>query len=157
MKRIKILVVLAVAVCTTMLAAAPLFAQEWSAEQKEVWKNVEAYWELWKAQDLEGFLSYAHKEFLGWSYDSPLPSDMASRMKWVKHYLPKTKIVLYEIRPVGIGVYGNVAIAHYYYDVLTKDSEGKDERDKGRWTDVLMKQGDKWVVIGDHGGSLSEK
>ncbi len=23
---------------------------------------------------------------------------------------------------------------------------------QGRWTDLLKKQGDKWVMIGDHGG-----
>jgi hypothetical protein len=28
---------------------------------------------------------------------------------------------------------------------------------QGRWTDILMKQGDKWVMIGDHGGRTSKE
>lgn len=27
----------------------------------------------------------------------------------------------------------------------------------GRWTDVLKKQGDKWVLIADHGGATPSK
>lgn len=25
--------------------------------------------------------------------------------------------------------------------------------ESGRWTDILLKQGNKWVITGDHGGS----
>lgn len=49
-------------------------------------------------------------------------------------------------------MYGNIAFVHYYYDQVVKDAEGKEKSESGRWTDILMKQGDKWVMIGDHGG-----
>ena len=32
-------------------------AQEWSAEQKDVWKSVEDYWDLAAKGDLDGFTS----------------------------------------------------------------------------------------------------
>ena len=38
-------------VCFTVLATTSLFAQEWSAAQKEVWKNVETYNDLWAKRD----------------------------------------------------------------------------------------------------------
>ncbi len=50
---------------------------------------------------------------------------------------------------------GNVAIVHYYYSTLIKNVEGKERNRSGRWTDILMKQGDKWVLIGDSGGRTS--
>lgn len=59
---------------------------------------------------------------------------------------------MYEINPVAIKIHGNVAIVHYYYLRVRKDAEGKEELEQGRWTDILMKQKDKWVLIGDHGG-----
>jgi len=45
---------------------------------------------------------------------------------------------------------------HYYYTYLYKDVEGKQKTSQGRWTDILMKQGNKWVMIGDHGGQTSK-
>lgn len=45
--------------------------------------------------------------------------------------------------------------AHYYTQVV-KNAEGKEENVEGRWTDILMKQGDRWVLIGDHGGRIKK-
>lgn len=40
---------------------------------------------------------------------------------------------------------------------LYTDAEGKQRVEQGRWTDVLMKQDGKWLLIADHGGpSASE-
>ena len=58
-----------------------------------------------------------------------------------------------EIKPVGINIHDNVAIVQYYYSRILSDVEGKEKTISGRWTDVLMKQEDKWVMIGDHGGA----
>lgn len=49
-----------------------------------------------------------------------------------------------------------LAYVHYYYSYLYKDAEGKEKSSFGRWTDILMKQGDKWVMIGDHGRRTSK-
>ena len=35
--------------------------------------------------------------------------------------------------------------------------DGKKKSEKGTWTDILTKQGNKWVMIGDHGGAIEEK
>jgi ketosteroid isomerase-like protein len=140
-----------IVLCITLLSSAQLFGQEWSDEQKEVWKNVEAYYALWEQGDLEGFLSYVHEDYLGWPPQYPFPRDKTSVRKWTTYSWPKMKVLVYEIKPAAIGIYGNVAIVHYYYDTLVKDSTEKENREKGRWTDILMKQGDKWVMIGDCG------
>jgi len=50
----------------------------------------------------------------------------------------------------------DVALADYYYTRIYKDVEGKEKTEEGRWLDVLKKQGDKWVLIGDHGGRKSD-
>ncbi len=138
-------------------AAVPSFAQEWNAQQKEVWKNVEAYWALDAAGNLEGFLSYFHDDYLGWSLDSPVPGDKATVRKFVDHDFKTSKTVLYDIKPVGIKVMGNFAFADYYYTVVHKNAEGKEKSEQGRWCDILMKQGDKWVLVGDHGGKVSKE
>ncbi len=137
-----------VVLCATVFIASPLLAQEWSAAQKEVWKNVETYIDLWAKRDLEGFLDYFHTDYSGWFNSASLPSDKASTRKWISHSFQTTKISVYEVNPVAIKIHGNVAIAHYYYSFIRKDADGKESNRSGRWTGILMKQGDKWVLIG---------
>jgi ketosteroid isomerase-like protein len=140
-----------------LLAATNLFAQEWSAAQKEVWKNVEAYWALDAAGNLDGFMAYFHENYMGWDINEPLPSDKATVRRFVEHEYKTTKTLVYNIKPVAINVVGNVAIVDYYYTRIAKDAEGKEKATSGRWADVVMKQGDKWVLIGDHGGRTSKE
>jgi len=147
--------VASIILCVIVFVAPPLLAQEWSAAQKGVWKNVEAYWDLWAKRDLEGFLSYFHTDYSGWFNRASLPSDKASGRKGISHSFQTIKILVREINPVAIKIHGNVAIAHYYFSFIRRDAEGKESNRSGRWTDILMKQGDKWVLIGDHGGPTS--
>ena len=139
--------------CITLLSSVQLFGQEWSKEQKEILKNVETYWDLSAKGDVKGFQSYFHDEFSGWSNKNALPTNKTSRGKFLTHIFKTRKILAQDIQPVGINIYNNVAIVQYYYTRLLKDVEGKEKTVSGRWTDILMKQGDKWIMIGDHGGS----
>lgn len=141
--------------CLLCLAAAPASAQEWSPAQKEVWKNVETYWDLVAKGDLEGFLSYMHPDYRGWSYQSPVPETKETARKFLTYELANSKTVVYQITPVAIQVHGDVALVAYYYTEITTDAEGKTTSRQGRWLDVLMRQGDRWVMIGDHGGDQS--
>jgi len=70
--------------------------------------------------------------------------------------MPKSKSLFYDIQPLAIKIHGNVAIVHYSYTNVFKSGEEKEKVEQGRWTDILLKQGDKWVMIGDHGGATSE-
>jgi len=139
-------------ICLLSLAAAPASAQEWSPAQKEVWKNVETYWGLVAKGDLEGFLSYMHPDYRGWSYQSPVPETKETARKFLTHEMATTKTLVYQITPVAIQVHGDFAFVAYYYTEIAKDAEGKTASRQGRWLDILMKQGEKWVMIGDHGG-----
>jgi hypothetical protein len=61
------------------------------------------------------------------------------------------KIISYEIKPVGIRVFGDFAIVDYYYSMFSV-VVGTKKMENGRWTDVLIKQGTKWFLAGDNGG-----
>ena len=140
-----------------MFASLPLFAQEWSAPQKEVWKNVEAYWALDAAGNTEGFLAYFHADYMGWDNGRAVPAGKDVARKFITHGHKTSKTLVYDIQPVAIKIHGNVAFAHYHYVQITKDEAGKEKESSGRWTDILTKQGDKWVMIGDHGGRTSKE
>ena len=134
----------------------PVSAQEWSKEQQEVWSNVETYWSLAAKNDVAGFLSYFDPSFIGWGNMSDAPQTKPQRQKMMEYMFANSQNVLYTITPAAIWVKGNFAFVHYYYTSLDKDKDGKEKWESGRWTDILMKSGNKWVMIGDHGGSDSD-
>ena len=132
-----------------------LEAQQWSAEQKEVWKSVETYNDLSSARD-EGFINYFDDSYHGWEYESDAPYNKETVKKFISHRDPNVKIIVYTITPATIWVNGNFAYVHYYYTMLTEGKDGKREGEKGRWTDILMKKDGKWIMVGDHGGKTSK-
>jgi ketosteroid isomerase-like protein len=136
--------------------ASPAAAQEWSAEQQDVWQNVQTYWDLSTKRDLEGFMAYFHEDFLGWDRGDWVPTNKADRRAVVKRNFETREIVWRTLKPVGIKVHGNVAIVHYFYTTTSRGAEGDERTTAGYWTDILMKQGNKWVMIGDAGGATTD-
>jgi ketosteroid isomerase-like protein len=130
-----------------------VFAQDWSPAQKEVWKNVNDYWTVLAKGDVNGFLDYMHPDYVGWDNNDALPATKDESKKGLLYYMQGNKIPLYDIKPLAIKIYGDVAFVHYYYSFVQELPDGKTRSEKGRWTDILLKQGTKWVMIGDHGGS----
>jgi len=102
---------------------------------------LQAYDDLANKGDVEGFLSYFHSDYSGWSINDALPINKEQVGKLVTHFFSTTKTLLSDIQPVAIKIHGNVAIVHYYFSRLVKDAEGKERNRNGRWTDILMKQG----------------
>jgi len=141
------------ALAVTVILPAIARAQERTAAQMEVWNTIEAHWAIDKEKDLEGFLGYLHPDFLGWSNRAALPSDRASTEKWTRFRFSAEATVIYEIKPVGIKVHGDVAFAHYYAQFVNRDADSEQETIHERWTDSLLKSGDRWLFIGWPGGS----
>lgn len=143
--------------CATLSPLLRANRESWSAEQKEVWKNVETYWALGAAGDTKGWQEYMHADYQGWAYDNPLPGSRERTIKFVAHFHRTSKTLVSDLQPVTVRVFGEMAYVHYFYTEITKDAEGKEKRQSGRWTDILKKQGNKWVMVADHGGELPPK
>lgn len=145
-----------VVLCCAVIAPAAL-AQQWTPAQMEVWKNVEAYSAKSAAGDLEGFLSYVHDDYIGWDISEPMTTSKARLRKFLDYSFKNYKTELSDIQPVAINIFDDVAIVYYHFTYVSKSTDAKKEEVSGRWADVLMKQGEKWVLIGDHGGATSEE
>jgi ketosteroid isomerase-like protein len=140
------------AITCLLLGVAAADAQDWSEEQMEVWKTVVSQWEASKAQDPTWPETYLHDAFLGWSDDNPMPRDKSSTERWYKYTSGNSKTLEQELNPVGIVVEGSVAVVHYYYSVSTENRKGERETNHGRYTDILIKEGEKWRFIAWRGG-----
>jgi ketosteroid isomerase-like protein len=131
--------------------------EQWSDAQKEVWQNVNDYWALLAKGDVKGFLDYVHKDYIGWDDNDQFVSSKEDSQKWLEFYFQGSKVPVYTLKPLAVMVYGNVAFADYYYAMVIVGADGKKTNEKGRWTDILMKDGKKWVLIGDNGGKAKDE
>lgn len=129
-------------------------AQTWSTEQKAVWAGVEEYWAASASTNPMSFLNYFDDSYTGWSYENGTPSTKSDAVKSLSYWLNKGKAQYYLITPAKIWVNGDFAYVHYYYTQVTEGADGKPNTERGRWTDILMKKGSKWMLVGDHGGEI---
>ena len=144
------------AILVLFLFISNISAQQWTEEQKAVWAGVEAYWAVSLTDTPMDFLSYFDDSYFGWSYDYEAPGTKADVQKSLGYWTSKGKVVYYIITPARIWVNGDFAYVHYYYTQVTESPDGKPNTEKGRWTDILMKKGGKWMLVGDHGGEIKK-
>ncbi|MHA2032661.1 MAG: DUF4440 domain-containing protein [Candidatus Kariarchaeaceae archaeon] len=130
-------------------------AQQWTDEQKEVWAGVQKYWEIDESDQL-AFLEYFDDSYLGWSYNDEAPGTRSDAVKSFTYWTKKGKPQFNTLTPARIWVNGNFAFVHYYYTQVTERNDGTPRQEKGRWTDILMKQDGKWMIVGDHGGEVKK-
>lgn len=131
-------------------------AQSWSAEQKAVWAGVEEYWAASASSNPMSFLNYFDDSYSGWGYEYETPGTKSDAVKSLSYWLNKGKVQYYLITPAKIWVNSDFAYVHYYYTQVTEGPDGKPNTERGRWTDILMKKGSKWLLVGDHGGEVKK-
>jgi len=127
-------------------------AQDWSAEQTEVWDTILAQWEASKAKDLTWPERVLHPSFVGWTDENPMPNKKASVDEWTRYSSENSQVLMQELYPAGIVVVGSTAVAHYYYSTAAEDRDGKRKTTHGRYTDVLINQDGNWIFIAWRGG-----
>jgi ketosteroid isomerase-like protein len=125
---------------------------EMTAAQREAWSAVEAYTECLSRRDWEGFFSHFHDDFVGWTLRRPTPVTKETRQKWVPFVYRATEILEYEIQPLSVRIYGNVAVCHYLTFKAKKEGDGEVSLEKEKWSDVLIKQDGRWLLVSDSGG-----
>ena len=146
MKRVGILV-LAIALILPVTAQ----AQNWSAEQQEVWE-----WEkgVLEAQDLETFSASLHDDFVGWGIvgSFSVPLNKADKTAMVGRSFEIEDSVYIYLKPLEIRIHGNVAVILYIATETFKNkATGEETSYTAQWTDIAVKQDGKWKWIADHG------
>lgn len=138
----------------------PGYAQEGplsSPAQREVWKTVEAYSAASHARDLDRYLSYWHPDFIGWHNGDEAPTDKAARTKGLTWYFANTTPEEFALEPMAIQVLGDVAVVHYKIRQTLRQRDGEAAASVSHWTDVLVNEEGRWLLISDHGGEIAQE
>lgn len=125
--------------------------------EKKVWSTVQNYTKQIMTGDINSFLKFFHKDYLGWNYEEQMPISKTEIKNELLH-LPKFTIISYKLSPVSIQIKNRIAIVHYYYTAKIKDKENKKIISKAaRNTDILIEEDNEWVLIGDHVDLIENK
>jgi hypothetical protein len=123
--------------------------QDWTPEQQGVWA-----WEVacLETLDLETKGACFHDDFIGLGTGEAEPTTKSDRMQVFAETLETTELVSFDLRPLAINLHGNTAVLIYEAAMVVRDkATGEETRPVIRWTDVAVREGERWSWIADHG------
>lgn len=132
-------------------------AQTWNAEQQEVWKLEEQQWQMSKDKDISWIDKMVHPNISYWDVDQPGPQNKASLVRWNRYNNTNATVLEQELFPISLTITGNIAVVQYRYSVARENYKKERETVSGRYTDVLVKEGGRWLFIAWSGGDDPKK
>ena len=120
-----------------------------SEEEQAVWKLEHEYWRHVQDNDLPAYSALWHKDFLGWPFVNVGPVRKDHITDWITSNTSKgLSFKPMELKPAGIQVTGDVAVAYYGMRYAWIDKEGKGSAVSIRVTHTWLKVGNGWQIIG---------
>jgi len=142
------------ALCAVAFAAS---AEEWSAEQQEVWRVEQQQWKLSAAEDMSWIDSMVHPNMKFWDISAPMPRDKASLKHWSRFDADNGSTLEQELFPISATITGNIAVVQYHYMIARENYKKERETVTGHYTDVLVKEGGRWLFLTWAGGDDPKK
>jgi len=149
LKRILSVAAVSLAFCGFAGTAA---AQTWNAEQQEIWQFEQQQWKMSAAKDLSWIDTMVHPNMRYWETGNPMPRDKASLKHWSRYDSDSSTVLQQELFPIAATVTGNVAVVQYHYMIASENYKKERETVTGHYTDVLIKEGGRWMFIAWAGG-----
>ncbi len=148
---------LVVFVACLMLLVTGASAQTLTAEQQEVWRLEEQQWQMAKDKDITWIDKMVHPNLSYWDVDQPAPQTKASLLRWNRYNNSNATVLEQELFLNSITITGNIAVAQYRYSIARENYKKERETVTGRYTDVLVKEGGRWLFIAWAGGEDPKK
>lgn len=86
-----------------------------------------------------------------------MPQNKASLTRWNRYGDSNSTILEQELFPISITITGNTAVVQYRYMIARENYKKERQTVSGRYTDVLIKEGGKWMFIAWAGGDDPKK
>jgi hypothetical protein len=126
-------------------------------DQQDVWKVEQLQWKLATAKDSSWIDTMVHPNLRFWETGAPMPRDKASLQHWARYDNSNSTTLEYELLPISTTITGNVAVVQYYYMMARENAKKERETFTGRYTDILVKEGGKWLFLAWTGGDDPKK
>lgn len=138
-----------IVVLTSCLTVNTVSAQiQWTPEQKAIIETENTLSDLAVKGDLQNYFSYFDDNFQNWGPNSNIPVSKEVFRKSMEYYTSEGSKVDHHIMvPVNVWVNGNYAYIDYYDLWVYVNKEGKKRVVRGKNLDVLLKKGNRWVLV----------
>lgn len=150
MKASTAIIILTLAVAAMSYGSAPVYASEWTAEQKEIIDWFNQYTKISLKGNLDEIWSHFHIKFSGWDYSKRM-NDAPFGKEWLKgsqrEFYENYKLISFDVQPLDIKTLGDLAIIHANFMERYKGSDGNEITDTGPWTSALIRQDGKWLFL----------
>jgi hypothetical protein len=148
------LAAVSLALCAFTAAAS---AQALNPDQQEIWKVEQQQWKMAAGKDTSWIDTMVHANVRVWETGAPMPRDKASLKHWSRYDSEAETILEHEIFPISATITGNIAVVQYHYMVARENFKKERETITGHYTDVLVKEGGRWLFIAWAGGDDPKK
>ncbi len=138
----------------SIVLALPLFAQEMSSQQKEVWQMEETYWRDVKGFDEAPYMTLWRDEFLGWPRDQKTPIGKVALGEAVHRKFQRKGTLDYEFLSKAVGVTGDVGITQYGVKSSFTGTDGQKTSSSSRITHTWLKTDGGWKIVGGMSASF---
>jgi len=121
-----------------------------SAEEAELWERVNELWRLTRDREIDEIKAAFHPKYSGWVTGAPEPHGLAFAFEAAAS---DEAILEFSLTPLKVIVTEeSIGIVHYTYSALVMDKTGLEKKVSGRWTEVHVKKGGKWLFLSVQGG-----
>ena len=103
------------------------------------------------AKDLSWIDTMVHSNVSFWDVDWPAPRNRASLSRWGIRRQNNTTLEQ-ELFLITIQITGPIAVVNYRYRLAMENFKKEREIVTGRYTDVLIRDGNRWLFITWSGG-----
>ncbi|HLZ41206.1 MAG TPA: nuclear transport factor 2 family protein [Candidatus Sulfotelmatobacter sp.] len=129
------------------LCALTCFAQP-SANEDAVWKLEHSYWEFVKAQDVAGYKSLWHENFVGWPSFSPQPVRKEHVADWMTSYQAKgLRLKSYSLNPAASQATGHLVVVFYRIATVWTGPNGSETSETVRAMHTWLRGDNGWQII----------
>ena len=132
-------------------------AQTWNPDQQEIWRFEEQQWKMAKEKDLTWIDKMVHSNLSYWDVEQPAPQNKASLLRWNRYSNTNATVLEQELFPISVTITGNIAVVQYSYSIARENYKKDRETVTGRYTDVLVKEGGRWLFLAWAGGDDPKK
>lgn len=140
-----------------MFSSGMAAAQTWNAEQQEIWRLEELQWKMSMEKDHSWVDKMVHPNLSIWGNGRVAPQNKASMARWNRYSAAQGTTLEQELHPLAITITGNIAVVHYRYTTASENTKKEREMTTGRYTDILVKEGGRWMFLAWAGGDDPKK
>ena len=136
-----------------LLSPSPLWAQHWTPQEQEIIDLNQSCWDAWGAQDLAAVrrICNEHPDGRHWVSTESAPGIGWSEKNVERHaavFNPLEKWLYWEIRPLSVRVFDNVALIHFWATLTTRDDKGVRSTTTKKQLNIWQRINGRWTWIG---------